>query len=98
MAQALNAASTINAYTLADRGTWLGFNNKGPLVVAIEGDTKLLNRYDVIELNSKKHGKPRPAEAKILADWLVSSEGQQAIGAYQVNGEKLFNASAASPK
>jgi tungstate transport system substrate-binding protein len=98
MGQALNAASTMNAYTLADRGTWLSFSNKGPLVIAVEGGAKLLNRYDVIELNPKKHGKPRLAEAKILADWLVSSEGQQAIGAYQVNGENLFNASAASPK
>jgi tungstate transport system substrate-binding protein len=53
----------------------------------------LLNRYDVIELNPKKHGKPRLAEAKALADWLVSPEGQQTIGAHQVNGEKLFNAS-----
>jgi len=38
------------------------------------------------------------AEPKILADWRVSTEGQQAISAYQVNGEKLFNASAAPPK
>ena len=98
MGQALNAASAISAYTLSDRGTWLSFNNKGPFVVAIEGDAKLLNRYDVIELNPKKHGPARLAEAKIFADWLVSSEGQQAIDVYQVNGEKLFNASAASPK
>ena len=98
MGQALNAASAMNAYTLSDRGTWLSFNNKGSLVVAIEGDAKLLNRYDVIELNPKKHGPARLAEAKVFADWLVSSEGQQAIDAYQVNGEKLFNASAASPK
>jgi tungstate transport system substrate-binding protein len=98
MGQALNAASAMNAYTLTDRGTWLSFNNKGPLVVAIEGDAKLLNRYDVIELNPKKHGPARLPEAKVFADWLVSPEGQQAIGAYQVNGEKLFNASAASPK
>jgi tungstate transport system substrate-binding protein len=98
MAQALAAASTMNAYTLADRGSWLSFANKDGLVIAVEGDPKLLNRYDVIELNPKKHGKPRLAEAKIFADWLVSPEGQQAIGSYQVNGEKLFNASAASPK
>lgn len=98
MAQALDTAGTMNAYTLADRATWLSVNNKGSLVVAIEGDPKLLNRYDVIELNPKKHGKPRLAEAKVFADWLVSPEGQQAIGAYQVNGQKPFNTSAASPK
>jgi tungstate transport system substrate-binding protein len=98
MGQALNAASAMNAYTLSDRGTWLSFNNKGSLVVAIEGDPKLLNRYDVIELNPNKHGPERLDEAKVFADWLVSPEGQQAIDAYRVNGEKLFNASAASPK
>ena len=95
---ALDAAATGAAYTLSDRATWLAFANKAALVIAVEGDPHLLNRYDVIELNPKKHGKPRLAEAKIFADWLVSPEGQQAIDAYQKNGEKLFNASAASPK
>jgi tungstate transport system substrate-binding protein len=98
MVQTLGAARTMNAYTLADRGSWLSFDNKGTLVIAVEGDPKLLNRYDVIELNPRKHGPARLAEAKVFADWLVSPEGQQAIDAYQVNGEKLFNASAASPK
>ncbi len=98
MVQTLGAARTMNAYTLSDRGTWLSLSNKGALVIAIEDDPKLLNRYDVIELNPKKHGTARLAEAKMFADWLVSPEGQQAIDAYQVNGQKLFNASAASPK
>jgi tungstate transport system substrate-binding protein len=98
MGQALNAASAMNAYTLSDRGTWLSFNNKGSLVIAIEGDTRLLNRYDVIELNPQKHASAKLDDAKAFADWLVSGDGQQAIGAYQVNGEKLFNPSAASPK
>jgi tungstate transport system substrate-binding protein len=98
MSQALNAASTAGAYTLSDRATWLAYASKGPLVIAIEGDPHLLNRYDVIELNLKKHGKPRLAEARILADWLASPDGQQAIDSYRVNGEKPFNASAASPK
>ena len=98
MNKAIDAASTNAAYTLSDRATWLAFADKKALTIAIEGDPHLFNRYDVIELNPKKHGKPRLAEAKILADWLVSPEGQQAIDAYQKNGEKLFNASAASPK
>jgi tungstate transport system substrate-binding protein len=98
MGQALNAASAMNAYTLSDRGTWLSFNNKGSLVIAIEGDTRLLNRYDVIELNPQKHATAKLDDAKAFADWLVSDDGQQAIGAYQVKGEKLFNPSAASPK
>jgi tungstate transport system substrate-binding protein len=98
MGQALNAASAMNAYTLSDRGTWLSFNNKGTLVVTIEGDARLLNRYDVIELNPQKHASSKLDAAKVFADWLVSSDGQQAIGAHQANGEKLFNPSAAAPK
>jgi tungstate transport system substrate-binding protein len=98
MGEALNAASAMSAYTLSDRGTWLSFNNKGPLVIAIEGDSRLINRYDVIELSPQKHAGSKLDVAKIFADWLVSPEGQQAIGAYQVNGQKLFNPSAAAPK
>src|SRR3954451_23091438 len=98
MGQALNAASAMDAYTLSDRGTWLAFNNKGLLVVATEGDPRLLNRYDVIELNPQKHAGAKLAAAKALADWLVSPEGQEAIGSYEVKGRKLFNPSAGSPK
>ena len=98
MGQALNAASAMDAYTLTDRGTWLSFNNKGSLVIAVEGDPRLVNRYDVIELEPQKHAGAKLGPAKIFADWLVSPEGQQAIGAYQVNGEKLFNPSANAPK
>jgi tungstate transport system substrate-binding protein len=98
MGQALNAASAMDAYTLSDRGTWLSFNNKGSLVITVEGDPRLINRYDVIELNPQKHARAKLATAKVFADWLVSTEGQQAIGAYQVNGQKLFSPSAASPK
>jgi tungstate transport system substrate-binding protein len=98
MGQALNAASAMDAYTLTDRGTWLSFKNKGSLIIVIEGDPRLINRYDVIELNPQKHAGSKLAAAKVLADWLVSSEGQQAIGAYQANGQKLFNPSANLPK
>jgi tungstate transport system substrate-binding protein len=98
MGQALNAASAMDAYTLTDRGTWLSFKNKGSLVIAVAGDPRLVNRYDVIELDPQKHAGAKLGPAKVLADWLVSPEGQQAIGTYQVNGEKLFNPSADAPK
>src|ERR1700726_2066149 len=98
MGQALNAASAMDAYTLTDRGTWLSFKNKGSLIIVIEGDPRLINRYDVIELNPRKHGVAKLNSAKTFADWLVSPEGQQAIGAYRVNGERLFNPSADQPR
>jgi tungstate transport system substrate-binding protein len=98
MGQALNAARAMDAYTLCDRGTWLSFNNKGALAIAVEGDPRLINRYDVIELNPQGHGGSKLEAARVFADWLVSSEGQEAIGAYQVNGQKLFNPSADAAK
>jgi len=41
---------------------------------------------------------PKQALAKRFAQWLVSPEGQAAIGAYKVDGEQLFHPSAAAPK
>jgi tungstate transport system substrate-binding protein len=98
MGAALNAAAAMEAYTLTDRGTWLSFRNKATLVVLIEGDPRLLNRYDVILLNPAKHPVPKQASAQRFAQWLLSPEGQAAIGAYRVDGKQLFYPSAASPK
>src|SRR5262245_30851806 len=98
MGAVLNAASAMAAYTLSDRGTWLSFNNKGPLVVVIEGDPTLLNRYDAILLDPAKHPHAKHAAARQLAEWLTSPEGQEAIGAYTIGGEQLFHPSATEPK
>ena len=98
MGAALNASAAMPAYTLSDRGTWLSFKNKGPLRVMVEGDPALINRYDVIELNPKTHADAKLAPAHWLAEWLTTAPGQQAIGAYQLDGEELFHPSAADPK
>src|SRR4051794_31435251 len=37
MGPALNTASGLGAYTLADRGTWLSFKNRGDLAILVEG-------------------------------------------------------------
>jgi tungstate transport system substrate-binding protein len=98
MGAALNTAAAMGAYTLADRGTWLSFGNKRDLTVLIEGDVRLLNRYDVILLDPKKHPEAKQEPARRLVDWLASAEGQAAIGDYKVDGEQLFHPSADSPK
>jgi len=98
MGAALNTAAAMGAYTLADRGTWLSFGNKRDLTVLVEGDARLLNRYDVILLDPKKHPEAKQEPARRLVGWLASAEGQAAIGDYKVNGEQLFHPSADSPK
>jgi tungstate transport system substrate-binding protein len=91
MGAALNAAAGIDAYTLSDRGTWLSFNNRRDLTIVLEGDKRLLNRYDVIELNPKLHPQAKLDLAKQFADWLASPAGQKAIGDYEMAGQKLFH-------
>lgn len=91
MGAALNAAATMTAYTLSDRGTWLSFGRKQGLVIAVEGDLRLLNRYDVILLNPRKHPNAKQDAARRLAAWLASPEGQAAIGAYTIQGQRLFH-------
>jgi tungstate transport system substrate-binding protein len=91
MGTALNAAAGIDAYTLSDRGTWLSFNNRRDLAIVLEDGSRLLNRYDVIELNPKLHVHAKLDLAKQLADWLASPPGQKAIGEYEMNGQKLFH-------
>jgi len=78
-----------------DRCTWLSFHNKGPLIVVIEGDPVLLNRYDAILLDPVKHPHAKHAAARQFADWVTSP---QAIGAYALAGEQLFHPSGTEPK
>jgi tungstate transport system substrate-binding protein len=90
MGPALNTASSMNGYILADRGTWLSFKNRGELVVVVEGDRKLFNPYGVMLVNPAKHAHVKKAEGLAFMDWLVSPEGQAAIASYKINGEQLF--------
>ena len=90
MGPALNTASSMNAYILADRGTWLSFKNRGDLAIVVEGDRKMFNPYGVILVNPAKHAHVKQAEGRAFMDWLVSAEGQAAIASYRVGGEQLF--------
>jgi tungstate transport system substrate-binding protein len=90
MGPALNTASSMNAYILADRATWLAFRNRGELRIVVEGDRKLFNPYGVILVNPAKHAHVKKAEGLAFIDWLVSAEGQAAIASYKVAGEQLF--------
>jgi tungstate transport system substrate-binding protein len=90
MGPALNTASSMGAYVLADRGTWLSFRNRGDLTILVEGDKRLFNQYGVILVNPEKHRNVKRIEGQAFIDWLVSPEGQKAIADYKVRGEQLF--------
>ena len=97
MGPALNTASSMNAYLLADRATWLAFRNRGELAILVEGDTRLMNQYGVMLVNPERHPSVKRAEGQAFIDWLVSPEGQAAIAAYEIGGEQLFFPNAGDP-
>lgn len=90
MGPALNTASSMNAYILADRGTWLAFRNRGDLGILVEGDTRLFNQYGVILVNPARHPHVRKEDGQRFIDWLVSPAGQKTIAEYKIGGEQLF--------
>ncbi len=90
MGPTLNTSSELPAYTLTDRGTWISFENKGPLEVLVEGDAALFNQYGVILVNPEKHPHVKAEDGQTFIDWLISAEGQEAIAGYQLNGQQLF--------
>jgi tungstate transport system substrate-binding protein len=90
MGPTLNTAAGMNAYVLADRGTWLSFRNRGELAILVEGDTRLFNQYGVMLVNPAKHPHVKKVPGQRFVDWLISPAGQASIAAYRIQGEQLF--------
>jgi tungstate transport system substrate-binding protein len=90
MGAALNIASAMNAYALSDRGTWISFKNKGDLDIVVEGDNRLTNQYGVILVNPEKCPSVKKDLGQAFIDWLISSDGQNAIRSYKIEGQQLF--------
>ncbi len=90
MGQTLNTAAGMGAYVLADRGTWLSFRNRGDLEVLVQGDPRLFNQYGIILVNPAKHPHVKKDAGQAFVDWVVSTDGQNAIAEYKIGGEQLF--------
>lgn len=90
MGPALNTASAMNGYILADRGTWLSFKNRGDLIIVVQGDPKMFNQYGVMLVNPAKFPHVKKAEGQAFIDWLISKDGQDVIASYKIDGEQLF--------
>jgi tungstate transport system substrate-binding protein len=90
MGATLNTAQAMAAYTLADRGTWLSFANRGDLAVMVEGDGRLFNPYGVMLVNPARHPHVKAADATAFIDWLTGAPGQAAIAAFHLGGQQLF--------
>jgi tungstate transport system substrate-binding protein len=98
MGPTLNTAAGMDAYALTDRGTWLAFDNRQNLEILVEGDPRLFNQYGIILVNPEKHPHVKAELGQAFIDWVLSDEGQEAIGAFKINGQQAFfpNAKAGS--
>ena len=90
MGATLNTAAGIEGYTLADRGTWLSFKNRGDLAILVEGDKRLFNQYGVMLVNPARHPTVKVELGQAFIDWLTSGAGQRTVADYKINGEQLF--------
>lgn len=92
MGATLVIADQLRAYTLTDIGTWLASRAPLALDILVEDQRVLGNPYHVVLVNPEGHPRVRSAEARALADWLVSPEAQAIIGSFRVgeSGRSLF--------
>ena len=90
MGATLNIAVGMGAYTLTDRATWIKFANKQNHEILVEGDPELFNQYGIIPVSPTHCPNVRAGHAREFTDWMLSAEGQAAIGAYKVEDQQLF--------
>lgn len=99
MISSINIAEQINAYTFADRGTFIKYEsnekNNPPLVILVEGDNVLRNQYSVLKLNPDRCKDVRKdldkqAKADKFIEWITSSKAQQLIRDFKLMGKQLF--------
>ena len=90
MGATLNTATMMEAYTLADRGTWLSMRGRLDLRVMVEGDDRLRNQYGITLVSAERHPHVKAEPARRFAEWLLSPAGQAAIDGFAIDGERLF--------
>ena len=90
MGKVLQIAGELDAYTLTDRGTWLYYQDKSPLQIAVAGDPRLYNPYGVIAVDPARYPDVNYRGAMALIAWLTSPRGQALIAGYRIRGQRLF--------
>jgi len=92
MGEVLRIASESQAYTMADRATYLNLMDTLELDILVEGDDALFNQYGVIPVTDASNQEG----AQAFADWITSTEGQDLIAQYGMErfGQPLFTPNA----
>ena len=92
MGATLGIAQERNAYTVADRGTYLALQRRVTLPILLQGERLLMNIYSVMEVNSANSPRVNAAGGKAFADFMVSPQVQNLIRSFGVDrfGQALF--------
>jgi tungstate transport system substrate-binding protein len=94
MGKVITYAEEKQAYTLADRGTYLKYKfgrEQGlDLEILCEGGQDLYNPYGVIPINPLKYPHVMFSQAERFAKWLVSEKAQRLIAEYKIEGHQAF--------
>lgn len=90
MGATLNTAAGMGAYALADRGTWISFENKADMAITVEGDGRLFNQYGIIGVSPAKCPSVKAEAGQQFLKWVISPEGQKIIADYKLGGQQLF--------
>ncbi|MEJ5293264.1 MAG: substrate-binding domain-containing protein [Candidatus Methanosuratincola sp.] len=94
MSATLRLANELEAYTLADRATFIRLKDSMgealKLKVVCEGDPMLLNPYSIVLLNSSRFPNIRYEQAVDFLLFITSTEGQRLVGDYTISGEHIF--------
>ena len=83
-AAVFNQAAQFGAYALIQRATWAAHEDRRGLEILVQGDPLLRTAYVSALL------RPQSTEARAWHDWLVSTEGQNAIAEWKLNGIQVF--------
>jgi tungstate transport system substrate-binding protein len=98
MMATISIAAEKSGYTLADRGTYIKYENnmKGtpPLKILVEGDQALFNQYSVMAVNPAKCGKAQLDLSTKFSDWVAGPQGQKIIKDFKLMGKPLFTPNA----
>jgi len=92
MADTLNGAGAMGAYTLVDYPTWLRFGRGGGLASVYEDphDPDMLDVYRLLIVNPDHVDGVNVAGARALLDWLSSGHGREMLANFRVSGERAY--------
>jgi tungstate transport system substrate-binding protein len=92
MGATLTIANQTDAYTLADRGTYLAQQENLELAVLVEGDPVLFNVYHVMQVNPEKFDLVNGPGGAAFVEFMVSDATQAIIKDFGVDkfGQPLF--------